>query len=386
MANSLTYSPETILYASYVYDERIHRGIAKYAQSRGWLIKSILPHNWQLTGSRNYVGIISSLEAEGDSTGMNDYLCSLGLPMVDMSLNMPELKVPRFLLDLRKSGELAAAHLLEKGYTGLTYIGWGDTWHDDLRARGFAAVAKAKGVKEDYLWLRSGGKTVQQAIFDYLKALPEKTGVYCSYDRVAATALYEAKLAGRNVPNSLGIIGSQNHEADSAYTEIPISTVDLNLQQQGYSAAEALDTLIAGKDLPCKHYIIPGAKVIERASTQPGLGSAGFAMEVSQFISENLDRDISVPDLCELTSTSSATLQRKFKESFGHGVATEVRLQRIEKAKHLLQTTGLTATAISEQLGYSDVSQFFRSFKRIVGLTAQEYRSQSTSASQTPWK
>ncbi|SHI45925.1 DNA-binding transcriptional regulator, LacI/PurR family [Rubritalea squalenifaciens DSM 18772] len=385
MTNRLTNPPITIIYATYVYDERIHRGIAQYCQSRGWRVKLLLPHNWRQTDVPDLLGVISSFEPEKDSSGMNAFLLSLKVPIVDMSRNAPEMELPRFLLDLERSGELAASHLSEKGYDTLAYIGWGDTWHDDLRIKGFTRMAEQLGVDVRICWLRGSSASLSETISNFVTSLPNNTGIYGSYDRIAAMALYEAIHAKRKVPGQLGIIGSQNHEADSAFTEIPISTIDLNLVQQGYSAAEGLAALIDGKTLPAASYLIPGAMVIERASTQPGGESEDFARKMTRYILKNLNQEISVADLCEVTNISRATLQRKFKESFGHGVATEVRLQRMEKAKELLMNTKQTATSISEQLGYNDVTQFYRSFKRVVGLTAQEYRDQGRQRSSVQW-
>ncbi len=47
---------------------------------------------------------------------------------------------------------------------------------------------------------------------------------------------------------------------------------------------------------------------------------------------------------------------------------------RMERAKALLADSGLRIHAIAEQVGYSDVAHFSKSFKRFVGMTPGEYR------------
>ena len=47
---------------------------------------------------------------------------------------------------------------------------------------------------------------------------------------------------------------------------------------------------------------------------------------------------------------------------------------RMERAKALLADSGLRVHAVAEQVGYSDVAHFSKSFKRFVGMTPGEYR------------
>ena len=47
---------------------------------------------------------------------------------------------------------------------------------------------------------------------------------------------------------------------------------------------------------------------------------------------------------------------------------------RIDRAKVLLADSSLRIHAIAEQVGYSDVAHFSKSFKRIAGMTPGEYR------------
>ena len=47
---------------------------------------------------------------------------------------------------------------------------------------------------------------------------------------------------------------------------------------------------------------------------------------------------------------------------------------RMERAKSLLANPELRVHAVAEQVGYSDVAHFSKSFKRFVGMTPGEYR------------
>ena len=47
---------------------------------------------------------------------------------------------------------------------------------------------------------------------------------------------------------------------------------------------------------------------------------------------------------------------------------------RIERAKQLLQDPAMRVHEVAEQVGYSDVAHFSKSFKRFTGMTPGEYR------------
>ena len=51
---------------------------------------------------------------------------------------------------------------------------------------------------------------------------------------------------------------------------------------------------------------------------------------------------------------------------------------RMEQAKRLLQSTQLTIREIVKEVGYTDVSNFMRKFKKNEGITPTQYRNQTT--------
>jgi AraC-like DNA-binding protein len=50
---------------------------------------------------------------------------------------------------------------------------------------------------------------------------------------------------------------------------------------------------------------------------------------------------------------------------------------RIEKAKHLLRTSGLQIQEIGYSLGFESSTYFIRLFKKYVGVTPEAYRNSS---------
>lgn len=81
-----------------------------------------------------------------------------------------------------------------------------------------------------------------------------------------------------------------------------------------------------------------------------------------------------IPQVTALSGVPERTLKRRFKSATGSSLITYLQNLRIEKAKHLLETTDIPVDEISYAAGYSDASFFRRLFKRLTGLTPSHYR------------
>lgn len=80
----------------------------------------------------------------------------------------------------------------------------------------------------------------------------------------------------------------------------------------------------------------------------------------------------------EMLGMTKRTLQRNLKSS-GIIFKEAKDKARMERAKQYLLETDLSVLEISYQVGYTDLSNFNRAFKRWTGLTAPRYRTQSQS-------
>lgn len=362
----------TILYSTYDHYEQIHRGVAEYCRSHGFKVKVLQSHNWKSFVALNEVaGVVSSFEPEGQSTGMNEFLLGLGCPIVDLSMNYLELGIPRFVPDLRLSGKLSAGHLVDGGARYLSYVGWGGTWHDELRVEGFVGAAAERGFEVEAVYFGEKFGELQAFLKKRLENQGRPMGIYVSYDRLGCEVIETARALGLRVPEDMAIICGQHRELDSALAEIPLTTVDLNQSVQGYDAASALHQMIRGEEVAAEVCFTEGGKIVQRETTRETLGPLGAAV---RYIDGNLGKATGVDELAKVVGVSRATLQRIFKDGFGHGVATEVRLRRIERAKGSLREDGISATAIAEKLGFGDVSQFYRAFKKVTGVSTGEFR------------
>lgn len=96
--------------------------------------------------------------------------------------------------------------------------------------------------------------------------------------------------------------------------------------------------------------------------------------ETISFIEQNLERNISIKELLEVSHMSESTLSRAFKKITGTSPLDYHLTKKIEKASTLLLQSDNTITMIAYDMGFSDSNYFSRQFKKIKGVTPREFR------------
>jgi len=92
------------------------------------------------------------------------------------------------------------------------------------------------------------------------------------------------------------------------------------------------------------------------------------------YIESNLTEDLSRNLIADHVHISQNYLARLFRKHLNMTVADYITLARINRAKDFLQKTGLNITEVSEKVGFSSSSYFASCFKKVEGISPQEYR------------
>ncbi|GAA3705371.1 AraC family transcriptional regulator [Zhihengliuella alba] len=92
------------------------------------------------------------------------------------------------------------------------------------------------------------------------------------------------------------------------------------------------------------------------------------------YVSENLTGDIRLSEAARMAGMSDSAFSRYFARASGQNFAAMVRRLRIAHASKLLLGTSLPVARIAHQVGYSNLSNFNRQFRRETGLTPTRYR------------
>lgn len=116
-----------------------------------------------------------------------------------------------------------------------------------------------------------------------------------------------------------------------------------------------------GAQLQYKKYAIPRSQ-------------AELVKNVTQYISQNLNKKLEIKQLTEMFGISDTYLQKSFWAVYGMPAASFIRVQKMQKAAKLLIHTEQTIGEIAEELGYLNESKFSAVFKKQMGVPPSVFR------------
>lgn len=95
--------------------------------------------------------------------------------------------------------------------------------------------------------------------------------------------------------------------------------------------------------------------------------------QVCRYLEANLDRKLTLSDICRESGMGRSQLQSIFRQVTGGGVMDYFGKMRTEAAKSMIRAGARSFTEIADRLGYSSVHYFSRHFKNNTGMTPSEY-------------
>ena len=107
---------------------------------------------------------------------------------------------------------------------------------------------------------------------------------------------------------------------------------------------------------------------------QTGALSRCRLRRVTEYIQQNLDKDLRLAELATVAYMSPYHFARLFKGSTGVPPHRFVVRQRIARACAFLATPELSIAQISRRVGFQTPSHFTTVFRRITGITPRRYR------------
>ena len=364
------------------YTRAYHSGVGRFAREAGWVLDATSVHNGIEESIRYWRGdgALVMLEKR-NPTG--SFCTSAGIPVVDMAYQYPDIELPRVLHDNEALGRLAAEHFLERGFENFAFCAnryW--AWSEKERFAGFAGHLAKHGYQPTLLRWRPRGsqlnvRALRQAMARKLKRLKTPAAVMAHNDEVGVYLIDACIDADLLVPEEIAIVGCDNDELVCEFTPTPLSSVDADLERQGYEAASLLHRLMEGRDVPPLPIRIPPKGVTVRMSSDIFAVEHIGVAKALRFIWQNYTNPaIGVPDVVLASGVSKTALNRAFRQHLGRSVSKEILRVRLQRAISLLTQTDTPIHRIAAHCGFADAKHFRTSIKRETGLTPRAHRRQ----------
>ena len=360
-------------------------GIARYARQHGWQLTILdriarQPRGWKGDG------VLVTMRDNPQIVAFVKSLRRRRVPVVDLTLNHPEIRLPRVSGDHFAMGKLARRHFEERNFRNfawfstnwlnihkLRYDGFTHSQLSDSPAPKWIFSEEAPSERlDDFAWFnRWLGKKLRDA--------PKPLALLAYDDADAARALGACLAAGLAVPDDVAILGIGGDRLICENQPVPLSSIEHDQGRTGYEGAELLDRLMDGKAPPAKPILIPPRGITVRASTDFMAAASPILRRALEHIRADLAKPIGLSQIAEEVGSSRATVARLFEHELGHSAGEEIMRQRIAMAKRLLKNDSLSVSEIAYRTGFCNPAYFTNTFRRETGFTPKDWRNKTQS-------
>lgn len=324
-----------------------------------------------------------------------DLISALGIPFVNTASADLGGRFPGVMLNNRLIGKIAAEHLIELKLDQFAFVGPQNHWYAHERCKGFSDAIKSGGgecCSFFYDVNQSGESHVPRdmgdldALRETVKKLPRPIGILAASDRVGFAILEACRKLGISSPEEVSLIGVNNDSIFCQMAMPSMSSVDVSAHQVGFTAAQMLDDLMEERPLKKSQVLVAPNRIIPRNSTDMTRSEFPEVARALRFIRLHDREFIDVNDVMAVVPVSRRWLELKFKQEVGWGIYHEIRRVRVERAKHLLETTDWPVSRIASESGFKTAQQFDEAFKKLVGMVGREYRQKHKSGKKSARK
>jgi LacI family transcriptional regulator len=364
------------------YARGLLRGIVSYIREhRPWSLylsehnRGDKPPRW--LAHWNGQGIIARVE----NGAIAEALRRVSVPLVDVSAARLIPALPWFETDDGAIAQLAADHLLERGFKYFAYAGDGRFNWSNWRCEHFQNCIRAAG-RECHVYHPAKGFSQEAEeqvdhLARWIRGLPKPVGVMACYDFRGQQVLDACRRVGVAVPDDAAVIGVDNDDLLCELSDPPLSSVIPNTNRTGYEAAKLLDEMMSGKRVRGETHLITPLGIATRQSTDVlAIDDRNVARAV-HFIRQHACDGIKVRDVLKAVPHSRTLLESRFKRLLGRTPHEEILRVRLNRVKQLLIETDLPLEQIAERAGFPHVEYLSVAFRREVGTPPSQFRARN---------
>ncbi len=392
---------ETRVYLALSWTEHGHKtGIDRYVMSKGWTVKIFLERDprgtGDITGFQPH-GIISQLSIKDPE--LIEAVKAAGVPTVELCHALPD-RVPRVIPDTEAGGASAAAHLLERGFRRLVFVGHTlENYHLGFFQAARAAGAEVTMVDLDDPELRrelglSQGLRYWIPCHDegapkrhawarrFFSRCDKPVGVFAMSAAWAVEIVEACRAARIRVPGQIAVVALADSVDEGTASPVPLTVVVPDYTAQGYQAAELLDRMMNGEKVPPDMVVkTPILDIVQRASTQCHARTIAFLDHAAAFVRRKLrDPGLCVKQVCLAVAVPRRTLYREFAHNFKMSIAQYIEHQRISQAKRLILDTDDPIGEVAVKCGFNSLLRLRRALVRATGMSPLAYRNKHRAA------
>lgn len=379
---------------SEAYARGLLLGIAKYSQNvgRAWSICRLslsIRDKYGIEAVVNYAkkmkmdAIIGQFNPDDDVESFTKN----GIIAIAQESTVRFSGIANIVGDNYNEGVIAAKHLLNKGFTNFAYYGVKNVVWSDERRQGFGDTLKAAKRPVTLSELEITNTDVweydYETVSQWLERLPKPVAIFACDDNRANNITEVCRYIRINsanghrlrIPEDITLLGVDNDETICRLSIPNTSSIAIDVVGGGYGTARYIDQQLYLKpeERFAEDILVHPLKIVTRQSSDILVNDDPYVAKALRYISANLSNKIKVDDIVNEVPVSRRILEERFKKELGTSIYDYIIQMRIDRITELLRE-GLSVSDAAYQMGFSDIKNLSRTFKKFKGISPFEYR------------
>jgi LacI family transcriptional regulator len=208
----------------------------------------------------------------------------------------------------------------------------------------------------------------------WLRKLPKPLAVFAANDARGRQVLNACLAANLPVPYEIAVLGVNNDVMICETSLPPLSSVAVDMEQAGYTAAELLDHLMRKTQRGQQCVLFKPLGVVARASTQRLQVNDRLVIRALEYIRINAGLNIRVSDVADHVGVTPRWLQKRFAQTLARSLMDEIQRVRMNTVYSLVAESGLSFAEIARRCGFTSANHLGVLFRKTFGTTMSEHR------------
>lgn len=347
-----------------------HIQVLKFNQTQRYDLHKLRAHRLD--------GIIAKVVGRHDE----EMFLRLGAPTINFSGQYATHHIPTVTSDDGRVGRMAFRHFAQRGFRNFAYCGTGHHFASRARLESYSeAVAErfpgtviARRFVPDADRDSPFPEHVRRELEEWVLSLPKPVAVFTFTDRLGLEIDEVCRRAAFAVPGEVAILGVGNDLTRIEFAHVPLSSIELPAEENGFRAAELLERWRTGGEVPPARTLIRPRRLLTRTSTDVlAVPDEGVARALD-YIHENLGNPIRVDAVARFAGIARRTLEVRFREHLHQSVYAMIQNLKFERALELLAQPDVPIGDIATRIGFPETKAFSRAFQQRYRVSPSVYR------------
>jgi LacI family transcriptional regulator len=318
-----------------------------------------------------------------------DWALSGGVPVVSVSRDWTDPRIPCVVIDSRSLCRLAANHLYQCGCRSFLFVGFkgaatATRERSSALERELARIGHSLTRMDLTIGLHghdNDDKLVrrEKKLLQLLRRLPKPLGVWTLNDNFARGVCTACEHLGLGVPDEVRVLGVDDLVTARAHNP-SLSTIHTPREEVGYLALATLHRLMCDGPPQRKVATVRATELVARVSTVGGVPANSDIQETLAYISRHACQELTVDHLARRLHVSRRSFEMHFRALVGRSPLQEIQRVRLVRAKDLLWQTEFSIRSVTELVGFAESTAFCKFFRKETGLSPGDYRDTATSS------